>query len=541
MPRLVQSIPSNGGGIYNGGTLTVTSSTVSGNTSSNGGIFNGGTLTLTLTDSTVSGNTTGNSGGGIWNQGTLTLTNSTVTGNSARVWGGGIANISGATMTLTNSTVGGNSTEISVGGGIRNFGTLTINNSTVSGDTASSDGGGGIYNDPGGPLTLNNSTVSGNTAGAQGGGGIDNTGTLTLTDSTVSGNTANNSAGGGIVNRSALTITNSTVSGNTASSDGGGIWNTGGTLTLTSSTVTGNTAQAGKGGGIRKASGTVNLTNAIIAVNTAATGPDCSGLPTSLGYNLIGDDTNCGFAPVTGDLVNGDPILGPLQDNSGPTFTHALLPESPAIDAGDNAACPETDQRGISRPQGAQCDIGAFEFTGNIPPRAFNQTVTTTGDRPVTIVLTALDQDTGDTLTFIIVYLPASGDLFEGITLTGDKITTGDRVLTGDTVTYSAGLGFAGTDSFGFKANDGTGDGNVAAVTIVVNRPVVKGTVSLEGMPHPLSGARITFLSGDQTIARVFSDPENGSFEIQLTSGIYDVKVEKDGFLPATKIGLGIL
>ena len=92
-------------------------------------------------------------------------------------------------------------------------------------------------------------------------------------------------------------------------------------------------------------------------------------------------------------------------------------------------------------------------------------------------------------------------------------------------------------DSFGFKANDGALDSNVATVTIVVSRPIVDGTVSLEGMPNPISGARLTFSSGDQTIARVFSDPGNGSFEIQLISGIYDVIVEKDGFLPATKLG----
>ena len=81
---------------------------------------------------------------------------------------------------------------------------------------------------------------------------------------------------------------------------------------------------------------------------------------TSQGHNLDSDNT-CNLSSV-GDLPNTDPLLGPLQDNGGPTETHALLPESPAIDAGDNAACPSTDQRGIIRPQGSACDIGAFEL-----------------------------------------------------------------------------------------------------------------------------------------------------------------------------------
>ena len=76
---------------------------------------------------------------------------------------------------------------------------------------------------------------------------------------------------------------------------------------------------------------------------------------------MIGDDTNCGFAPVNGDLVNVATLLGPLWDNGGPTLTHALLPGSPAINAGDDSAAPATDQRGVPRPQGLRSDIGAYE------------------------------------------------------------------------------------------------------------------------------------------------------------------------------------
>ncbi len=185
----------------------------SGTTTSGGAILNQGTVTLT--NSTVSGNSAFNYGGGIYNYGILTLTNSNVSGNSASNYGGGIVNEFGTVM-LTNSTVSGNSA--SFGGGIvNNSGTMTMTNSTVSGNTATY--GGGIYI-IGGTLTLTNSTVSGNSATNSGGGMVNDFGTLTLTNSTVSGNSASNS-GGGIYNYFG-TLTNSNVSGNSASNSGGG-------------------------------------------------------------------------------------------------------------------------------------------------------------------------------------------------------------------------------------------------------------------------------------------------------------------------------
>ena len=184
----------------------------------------------------VTGGTSGfqHDGGGINNNGTLTLTDSTVSGNTARgsyAYGGGIGSY--GTLTLINSTVSGNTA--GHGGGIWSKGTLTLTDSTVSENTATgtySQGGGGIWHE--GTLTLTNSTVSGNTGDY--GGGIVNGGTLTLIHSTVSGNTAK-FPGGGIYNGGTAMLTNSTVSGNTADS-GGGIYN-GGTLTLTSTLVDG--------------------------------------------------------------------------------------------------------------------------------------------------------------------------------------------------------------------------------------------------------------------------------------------------------------
>ena len=270
-------------------------------------------------------------------------------GNSGIVEGGGIGNFSG-TLTLNYSTVSGNTA--SNGGGISNFsGRLTLNNSTVIGNAAPNGFGGGIFNF--GTLTLNNSTVSGNTGGTGGGiytGGIFGAGTMTLNNSTVSGNTAPNGPGGG--------------------NFGGGIYIDSGTLMLNNSTISSNSAVTG--GGIYPNSGTVTLKNTLLAGNSAAgDGPDCWGSIGSGGHNLIGNTTNCNFTQPSEDLLNADPLLGPLQDNGGPTFTHALLPGSPALDAGNPTGCTDqdgilltTDQRGVTRPQGTRCDIGAFELEG---------------------------------------------------------------------------------------------------------------------------------------------------------------------------------
>jgi hypothetical protein len=340
--------------------LTLADGTVSGINVTGGGIFNAGTLTLT--DCVLSGNRAsgpGTAGGGISNTGTLTVTNSTLSGNSAF------------------GALGGSS-----GGGISNTGTLTVTNSTLSGNFAfafrpGGGAGGGIYN--GGTLTVTNSTLSGNSvSGASGrGGGIYNGGSLTVANSTLSGNSgsATFSFGGGIYNGGSLTFTNSTLSGNSAigvgggGPAGGGIYNTG-TLTVTSATLSGNAARGlvpGAGGGIANA-GTLTIRNTLVAGNTAAGSPDVSGALNSPGHNLIGDGTGgSGFA--ASDLVGTssnpiDPKLGPLQDNGGPTQTMALLPDSPAIDAGDNAFAPGPyDQRGPGFPRivNSIIDIGAFE------------------------------------------------------------------------------------------------------------------------------------------------------------------------------------
>ena len=275
--------------------------------------------------------------------------------------GGGLDRVieirSGATVQINAVTVrNGNPGVGSSGGGILNFtGTLTLNNTIVSGNTAALVGG-GMVNESGTTI-LDASTVSGNTAGS--GGGIYNHGPMTLTRSTMSMNRAVGGSGGGIWHDGgAMTISNSTISGNTAAVNGGGIMIDGTVLTLTSSTVAANNAL--NGGGMFNNNNAI-LNSTIVANNGA--GGNCGGKPILAnlsGHNLSSDAT-CAFNSP-GDLNNTNPLLGPLASNGSLAETHGLLPGSPAIDAVAAASCTvSTDQRGVARPQGAFCDIGAFE------------------------------------------------------------------------------------------------------------------------------------------------------------------------------------
>ena len=201
-------------------------------------------------------------------------------------------------------------------------------------------------------------------------------GDLSIVNSTISGNLANTGTGGGIYAESLddLSIVNSTISGNSANTGtGGGIYNSNSSLRITNSTITGNSADSG--GGIYNegslGASVVEISNTIL--NAGASGENIfnnSGTVTSLGYNLSSDDAG-GYLTGPGDQINIDPLLGPLQNNGGPTFTHALLPGSPAIDAGDPnfSPPPSIDQRGcpFDRVFNGRIDIGSFETQP--PPR----------------------------------------------------------------------------------------------------------------------------------------------------------------------------
>jgi hypothetical protein len=242
--------------------------------------------------------------------------------------------------------------------------TVTISNLTITNGYASAwPSGGGIYNE-GGTLMIINSTISGNS-----GGGIYNFGSesdyapLMITNSTISGN-----SGAGIANEfneGAMLITNSTISGNS----GGGIHHDGGYCsncafaTITNSTLSDNGIFNGSN------SGGLTIGNTILKASSIAS---FSYFPvTSLGYNLS-DDAGGGVLTGPGDQINTDSMLGPLQDNGGPTFTHKLLSGSPAIDAGDPSFTPPPgyDQRGPGFPRvvNGRIDIGAFEVQPDSPP-----------------------------------------------------------------------------------------------------------------------------------------------------------------------------
>jgi hypothetical protein len=241
--------------------------------------------------------------------------------------------------------------------------------------------GGGIYISGGHTVTLNDCVIKNNQA--RDGGGIYNDGVmLTMNGCTVSNNSATRD-GGGIYNNTEMWLTNCTISGNSASNGGGGIDNyMGAEMNLSYVTIANNqaTGASALGGGFENV-GPATFMNTIVANNTAGAGVNNNGYNVgaqggtiqSNGYNLDSENS-CGFDQPT-DLINTDPLLGPLQDNGGPTSTHALLHGSPAIDAGSCVAilmdhvfaavvlATGTDQRGTPRPQGANCDIGAYELT----------------------------------------------------------------------------------------------------------------------------------------------------------------------------------
>jgi hypothetical protein len=381
-----------GGGIHNEGTLTLTNSTVADSVVRGhdwvlgGNVYNTGVLTLT--DSTIRGGRVRGMGfdaygGGIYSEGTLTITNSTIADNEARggdfVLGGGIANGRGATAKVTGSTISGNTAaqfdddEVG-GGGIANFywATLTVTDSTISDNTVTHvnfvgdwGSGGGIYNLGGSTTKVIDSTISGNSAPLAGGGIFDwNDTTLEVTNSTISDNHA--PWGGGIYKDfgGIFTVTNSTFSGNHAGYVGGGIF-TSADAKVTNSTFSGNSADSG--GGAIETYNTLTLSNTILT--NSPSGGNCHGeygdLPTDGGFN-VEDGSSCGFTQATGSLSNTDPLLDPvgLSNNGGPTKTIALQPESPAVDLVGHEACPppDTDQRGVERPQGSACDAGAFEL-----------------------------------------------------------------------------------------------------------------------------------------------------------------------------------
>jgi hypothetical protein len=331
-------------------------------------------------------------GGGIYNAGTLEIIGCSISANRAvglreLGQGGGIYNASGAEIHVADSIISGNSAD--EGGGIYNAGSMQIARTTISGNFV-----GGAFLQP---TSL--------------GGGICNRGTLIILNSIITSNAANVSLqsggiGGGIFNGATLAIANSTISGNGAGNSGafagygGGIANGSGNTVIRSSTINGNAVGgpggSNFGGNIFMVKGTLELENTILNAGSGGNISNFSNQGTIIsdGYNLSSDD-GAGYLTAAGDQVNTDPKLGPLQDNGGPTFTHALLADSPAIDAGNlnynpNNSQPQLiyDQRGVrfDRVKNGRSDIGAFEVQAPsvrpTPPPTATPLPTATPPRP---------------------------------------------------------------------------------------------------------------------------------------------------------------
>jgi len=425
-----------GGGIYNDhGKLTLEGVNLAHNTASGngGGIYNDhGVLIIS---GGIRDNTAGGNGGGIDNNGgTLTLNGAQFNNNIADGSGGAISN--NAAMTLDRVWIHDNTARGANGGGIYNLGTARIANSFIH-NSHTSQHGGNIYSGENGlgSLTISSTTISRGSAAANG-GGVFNAGMLVLENITITENSAAN--GGGLYNVGSmqpLNLTNTTIVSNTNSpnSAGAGIFNIGAGLTLT---------------------------NTLVAYN--GTLGNCAGSAPihSAGHNLASDST-CSFT-ATGDLTDMNPLLGPLEDKGGVTFayggaapSYALLPSSPAINAGTNAGCPAVDQRGMARPHGALCDIGAFE--SNDAPRAFADSYTINEDTPLVVSapgLLANDSDAdNDVITAMLLMTPAHGVL----TLHQDGAFS-----------YIPTANYHGQDSFSYQISDGSLSSASTPVTLTV-------------------------------------------------------------------------
>ena len=304
----------------------------------------------------------------------VVLAGLTITNGAAPVGSGGaVSNATGSTLTISGCTIS-NSRAALNGGGIFNAGTLTLSQCTISGNSAFT--GGGIDNS--GTLTATGCTISGDVAGGNiGGGGIYNSGTLTATGCTLSGDSATSGLGGGIdAPYGRTTLTNCTLAGDFARGNansllggGGGLYVGRGVTWVTNCTVSLNRAGLA-GGGIGLAQNVeLVLRNTIVAGNTAGIGPDVYGSAIS-DHDLIGNGSGCNIVNGMNGNIVGSPshiinaLLGPLQNNGGPTMTMALLAGSPAIGHADNATAPATDQRGVTRRDlpGEFTDMGAFEL-----------------------------------------------------------------------------------------------------------------------------------------------------------------------------------
>jgi parallel beta-helix repeat protein len=466
-----------GGGVYNwGGTVTLTDCYVVQSTcnQSGGGLANtiGGTLTLnhcTVAQNYVNpgGDMTSGCGGGIWNGGTATITDCSIVGNQGTS-GAGLYNDRYGVLSLTSDNVNANHAE--GGAGLYNYlGKTTLTDCTVSNNEADSVGGGGLYNSPGGTLSLTGCMVSNNTYDSDyqvdriGGGGLCSLGTTTLIDCTVSSNTAypidspdgpSSPAGGGLIvfgGDGTTTLTNCTFSANS----GGGVYDRSG-ATLTNCTISGNTDF-----GLYIATGaTATLTNTIVAAPP--------------GFSAVVGSFSGG-----NNLIGGNSLLGPLGDYGGPTQTMPLLPGSPAIGTGTSTGAPTNDQRGFNR--GSTVDIGAFQdqgFTLTLVAGSTPQTTVIGTAFANSLGVTVTANNTGEFVNpvdggMITFTTPTSG-ASASLSSTTATITSGKAGVTatangtpGRYTAFAAATG-AGVVTFALTNNEGSSLGQPAPGDVVL-------------------------------------------------------------------------
>ncbi len=416
---------------------------------------------------------------------------------------------------------------------------LSITNGGGAGQ-ASSGSGGGIYTT--GTLSVANSHIVGNSGSAGGGGIFVNSGSnLILVGSTVSGNTVSNSGvarGGGIEGENEnqiLAVINSTISGNTVTSltpgnaQGGGIAGGGGTnLILSNATVAGNTA--GSGGGIHIVSD-ASLQNSIIADNSggACAGTGVPDIPATAHHNLITDGTCTLTGP--GNLQGIGAQLGALGNYGGPTDTRALAPSSPAINAGSE--CQASDQRGITRPQGGACDIGAYEYRA-----------------PVLTVATTVVNDHGFNDVASDFTLRVDGNAAPGSAGAAYTLAPGTHVVSADA---RRGYTFAYGGACAADGSVTLGEGGTAVCTVTANDPSptpgqevnalpARGTVRVklagkkwrqlkEGEQLP-KGTSVDTLKGRVTLLAA------GGQRMTFYDGIFKITSQTKGSRPRTTLTL---
>ena len=547
-------------------TLTHGKLTVDLNEGSGGAIRSWSTGTLTLMQSTISGSTTTGRnayGGAIWTRdGAVTLSQSTLTGNSSvgSYGGGGAISSVFGNVTVSESMVSGN-TATGGGGAIVTNSVVSVVKSEITGNSTTGGPGGAIA--AVGQVTVNQSTLSGNfTTGANSPGGAIWSTTITIAQSTFSANYTleQGSAGGAVYGFGLVTVIQSTLSGNSVDGNnapfgGGAIYS--GELKIRQSTVTGNRARNSFGGGIN-VNGRLTIQNSIVASNTTGFSQFAdikrSSSAHTVTHSLIGsvagfnDGNNTGFdlhetgltaIDDNGNYVGGelfgiiDPLLGPLQDNGGPTFTHAIFAGSPAIDHGSNTLAIDptnsnarliNDQRGLgfARNIGGTVDMGAYEFgasTNHSPTNIVllgNSVPENSAINTVVGGLSATDPDFGETFTFALTN--NAGGRFG---ISGSNIVVANGGLLNFEANTSHQLSVRVTDSTGNTYDDVF----VINVTDVNETPVLNNqtlppltenssnetVVGFVAASNPDAGQMLTYgINGGNT---------GGAFAINLSTG----------------------